>query len=37
MIGNVWEWTSDWWSERHEADAEGLLHPAKSAWRPRGE
>jgi formylglycine-generating enzyme required for sulfatase activity len=21
MIGNVWEWTSDWWSERHEADA----------------
>jgi formylglycine-generating enzyme len=21
MIGNVWEWTSDWWSEKHEADA----------------
>jgi formylglycine-generating enzyme required for sulfatase activity len=21
MIGNVWEWTSDWWSSRHEADA----------------
>jgi formylglycine-generating enzyme required for sulfatase activity len=21
MIGNVWEWTTDWWSERHEADA----------------
>jgi sulfatase modifying factor 1 len=21
MIGNVWEWTSDWWSERHSADA----------------
>jgi sulfatase modifying factor 1 len=21
MIGNVWEWTSDWWSARHEADA----------------
>ncbi|MBR0687266.1 formylglycine-generating enzyme family protein [Bradyrhizobium manausense] len=20
MIGNVWEWTSDWWSARHEAD-----------------
>jgi formylglycine-generating enzyme len=21
MIGNVWEWTSDWWSVRHQADA----------------
>jgi formylglycine-generating enzyme required for sulfatase activity len=21
MIGNVWEWTSDWWSEKHEGDA----------------
>jgi formylglycine-generating enzyme len=21
MIGNVWEWTNDWWSARHEADA----------------
>ncbi len=21
MIGNVWEWTSDWWSQQHEADA----------------
>lgn len=21
MIGNVWEWTSDWWSTRHPADA----------------
>ena len=20
MIGNVWEWTSDWWSAAHEAD-----------------
>jgi formylglycine-generating enzyme required for sulfatase activity len=20
MIGNVWEWTTDWWSARHEAD-----------------
>jgi sulfatase modifying factor 1 len=21
MIGNVWEWTTDWWSSKHEADA----------------
>jgi formylglycine-generating enzyme len=21
MIGNVWEWTTDWYSSRHEADA----------------
>ena len=21
MIGNVWEWTLDWWSAKHEADA----------------
>ena len=21
MIGNVWEWTSDWYSNKHEADA----------------
>jgi formylglycine-generating enzyme required for sulfatase activity len=20
MIGNVWEWTTDWWSTRHEAE-----------------
>ena len=28
MIGNVWEWTTDWWSARHEAD------PAKSCCIP---
>ena len=21
MIGNVWEWTTDWYSVKHEADA----------------
>ena len=21
MIGNVWEWTSDWWAPKHQADA----------------
>jgi formylglycine-generating enzyme len=21
VIGNVWEWTTDWYSQKHEADA----------------
>ena len=21
MIGNVWEWTTDWWADRHQPDA----------------
>jgi len=29
MIGNVWEWTTDWWSARHQAD------PAKACCIPQ--
>ena len=33
MIGNVWEWTTDWWSTRHEADA---AKPCCIPENPRG-
>jgi formylglycine-generating enzyme required for sulfatase activity len=33
MIGNVWEWTTDWWSARHEADA---TKPCCIPENPRG-
>ncbi|HTW28419.1 MAG TPA: formylglycine-generating enzyme family protein, partial [Acetobacteraceae bacterium] len=33
MIGNVWEWTTDWWSVTHQADApKGCCTPVN----PRG-
>ncbi|MFE7504275.1 formylglycine-generating enzyme family protein [Promicromonospora sp. NPDC057488] len=32
MAGNVWEWTDDWWTERHPAAADACCAPAN----PRG-
>jgi formylglycine-generating enzyme required for sulfatase activity len=33
MIGNVWKWTADWWSTKHEADA---AKPCCIPDNPRG-
>jgi formylglycine-generating enzyme required for sulfatase activity len=33
MIGNVWEWTSDWYAPKHQADA---LKPCCIPVNPRG-
>ena len=37
MIGNVWEWTGDWYSPKHEADAlKACCIPRKPSRRARG-
>ena len=36
MIGNVWEWTTDWYvAQARGRCAEGVLHSGESARRPR--
>jgi formylglycine-generating enzyme required for sulfatase activity len=37
MIGNVWEWTTDWWSAKHEADgAKACCIPQNPRGGPEG-
>jgi formylglycine-generating enzyme required for sulfatase activity len=36
MIGNVWEWTSDWYSDRHTTRSQGPCCGAIAAINPRG-
>ena len=37
MIGNVWEWTADFWSTDILPTREGVLRAAKPARRPEAE
>lgn len=34
MIGNVWEWTSDWFTGDHAAVKAGCCHPPQTAFDP---
>ncbi len=37
MIGNVWEWTTDWYvRQASERGAQSLLHSAQPAWTTAG-
>jgi formylglycine-generating enzyme required for sulfatase activity len=36
MIGNVWEWTSDWYADRHSARNQGPCCGATAVVNPRG-
>ena len=37
IIGNVWEWTTDWYAPRHDVDGESVLHPQNPRGGRRGE
>lgn len=40
MLGNVWEWTQDWWSIRHKTNFQEnpvrILHGLREGWGGRG-